>query len=130
MSIIKQVEGKWCSSCGEVELDAGLEDSEADRVSREMGAFIKQVNAQLSDAEFIHMVRKNLGLKQKEAAKLFGGGHNGFSRYETGRTVPPVALLLLFKLLDKHPELINEIREKEAAGKAATTIKEGRPKLL
>jgi len=33
-----------------------------------------------------------------------------FSRYENGKTKPPLALVNLFKLLDRHPELLNEVR--------------------
>jgi HTH-type transcriptional regulator / antitoxin MqsA len=33
-----------------------------------------------------------------------------FSRYETGKTKPPLALVKLFKVLDRHPDLLNEIR--------------------
>jgi HTH-type transcriptional regulator/antitoxin MqsA len=51
-----------------------------------------------------------LKLDQKEAAKLFGGGDNAFSRYENGKTKPPLALLKLLALLEKHPELLNEVR--------------------
>ncbi|MFP3534180.1 type II toxin-antitoxin system MqsA family antitoxin, partial [Burkholderia sp. SIMBA_042] len=35
---------------------------------------------------------------------------NAFSRYETGRTKPPLALVKLLKLLDRHPNLLEEIR--------------------
>jgi HTH-type transcriptional regulator / antitoxin MqsA len=41
---------------------------------------------------------------------LFGGGANAFSRYETGKTIPPVALVKLFKVLDRHPDLLAEVR--------------------
>lgn len=60
-------------------------------------------------SKLIAGVRKKLRLRQKEAAELFGGGHNGFSRYENGRAVPLIALMPLFRLLDKHPELINDL---------------------
>jgi HTH-type transcriptional regulator/antitoxin MqsA len=115
INIIKDVHADWCDSCGEAELDAGdgPEGKEADRVSDEMGAFIDKVKAEMTDAEFIQTVRENLGLKKKEAAVLFGGGHNGFTRYESGKTVPPVALVLLFRLLDKHPELLDEVFYKD-----------------
>jgi len=49
-------------------------------------------------------------LAQREAAEIFGGGVNAFSRYETGKTKPPLALVKLLKVLDKHPELLAEIR--------------------
>ena len=45
-----------------------------------------------------------------EAAELFGGGVNAFSRYENGKTRPPLALVKLFKVLERHPELLSEIR--------------------
>ena len=30
--------------------------------------------------------------------------------FENGKTKPPLALVKLFKLLDRHPELLNEVR--------------------
>jgi HTH-type transcriptional regulator/antitoxin MqsA len=77
---------------------------------REMQAFNKQVNAAIVDPGFIADVRKKLDLGQREAAQLFGGGVNAFSRYETGKTRPPLALVKLLKLLDRHPELLSEVR--------------------
>lgn len=62
------------------------------------------------DPLFIAGVRKKLALDQREAAEIFGGGVNAFSLYETGKTRPPVALMKLFKLLDKHPELMEKVR--------------------
>ncbi len=44
------------------------------------------------------------------AAAIFGGGVNAFSRYETGKTRPPLALVKLLKVLDRHPELLDEVR--------------------
>ncbi|MDP3439225.1 MAG: type II toxin-antitoxin system MqsA family antitoxin [Azonexus sp.] len=35
---------------------------------------------------------------------MFGGGVNAFSRYENGKTKPPLALVTLLKLRDRHPE--------------------------
>lgn len=49
-------------------------------------------------------------IMQREAAELFGGGVNAFSRYENGKTKPPLALVKLFKLLDRHPKLLDEVR--------------------
>ena len=50
------------------------------------------------------------GCQQRQAAELFGGGVNAFSRYENGKTKPPLALVKLFKLLDRHPDLLSEVR--------------------
>jgi HTH-type transcriptional regulator/antitoxin MqsA len=105
-TLIPTVKGEYCPSCGEVVLDA----RESARVSQLMLDFNKQVNASTVDPAFIARVRKKLNLDQREAAKLFGGGVNAFSRYENGKTKPPVALVKLFKVLDQHPDLLGEIR--------------------
>ena len=72
--------------------------------------FNKQVNAAIVDPGFIASVRKKLELDQRQAAEIFGGGVNAFSRYENGKTKPPVALIKLLKVLDRHPELLEEVR--------------------
>lgn len=103
---IPAVIGDFCPACSESVLDA----TESDRVMREMHAFSKQVNAAIVDPKFIAIVRKKLMLDQREAAEIFGGGVNAFSRYENGKTKPPLALVKLLKVLDRHPELLNEVR--------------------
>lgn len=103
---IPAVTGEFCPACTESILDA----AESERVMREMQAFAKQVNAAIVDPEFIARVRKKLALDQREAAEIFGGGVNAFSRYENGKTKPPLALVKLLKVLDQHPELLEEIK--------------------
>ena len=103
---IPAVSGDFCPACDE----AVLEADESSRVSAAMLAFNKQVNASIVDPGFITAVRKKLALDQREAAEIFGGGVNAFSRYENGKTKPPLALVKLLKVLDRHPELLNEVR--------------------
>lgn len=102
------VTGDYCSTCG----DSVHEGTEAQRYSAAVLAFNKEVNSSLVDPEFIVETRRKLNLDQREAAEIFGGGINGFSRYETGKTKPPLALVQLLKILNNHPELIDEIRPK------------------
>jgi HTH-type transcriptional regulator/antitoxin MqsA len=83
---------------------------ETGRVMRAMDAFDKKINASLVDPDLISRIRKKLALDQRQAAELFGGGVNAFSRYETGKAVPPVALVKLLKILDRHPDLLDEVR--------------------
>jgi HTH-type transcriptional regulator/antitoxin MqsA len=75
-----------------------------------MLAFNNQVNASIVYPEFITSVPKKLHLDQREAAEIFGGGVNAFSRYENGKTRPPLALVKLLKVLDRHPDLLAEIK--------------------
>lgn len=105
-TVIPAVTGDFCPACAESILDA----AESDRVMKEMREFSKQVNAAIVDPQFIAGVRKKLHLDQREAAEIFGGGVNAFSRYENGKTKPPLALVKLLKVLDRHPDLLNEVR--------------------
>jgi HTH-type transcriptional regulator/antitoxin MqsA len=105
-TIIVAVTGDFCPACAESVLGA----AESDRVMREMRAFSKQVNAAIVDPGFIANVRKKLALDQREAAEIFGGGINAFSRYENGKTKPSLALVKLLKVLDRHPDLLNEVK--------------------
>jgi HTH-type transcriptional regulator / antitoxin MqsA len=100
------VTGQFCTQCGEDVLDA----KESRRTMKLMLEFNKQVNAAIVDPEFIVQVRKKLDLDQREAGEIFGGGVNAFSRYENGKTKPPLALVKLLKVLDKHPHLLDEVR--------------------
>jgi HTH-type transcriptional regulator/antitoxin MqsA len=105
-TVIPAVTADFCPACDESITDM----AETERVMREMQAFNKQVNAAIVDPAFILNVRTKLDLVQREAAEIFGGGINAFSRYENGKTKPPLALVKLFKLLDRHPDLLNEVR--------------------
>jgi HTH-type transcriptional regulator / antitoxin MqsA len=105
-TLLSAVTGDYCMACGESILDA----EESRRTMEMMRSFHKQVNAAIVDPNFIARVRKRFRLDQREAAEIFGGGANAFSRYETGKTKPPLALVKLLKLLDGHPELLAEVR--------------------
>lgn len=105
-TIIPSVTGDFCPACDESILDA----VESRRTMNFMLEFNKQVNASIVDPGFIASVRKKLALDQREAAEIFGGGVNAFSRYENGKTKPPLALVKLLKILDRHPDLLNEVK--------------------
>ena len=105
-TVLPQVTGEFCTACDESILDA----TESRRTMNLMLAFNKQVNASIVDPDFIVSVRKKLDLDQREAGEIFGGGVNAFSRYENGKTKPPLALVKLLKVLDRHPDLLTEIR--------------------
>jgi HTH-type transcriptional regulator/antitoxin MqsA len=105
-TLIPALTGDFCPACAESVLDM----AEAHRYGLLVREFNKQVNAAFVQPEYIASVRKKLQLDQKEAAEIFGGGANAFSRYETGHTKPPLALVKLLKMLDRHPDLLAEVR--------------------
>lgn len=102
--VVAQVRGWFCPSCHE----AQFADGEGVRYAAELDRFVADVDAR--QAEELRRIRRKLHLTQKEAARLFGGGVNAFSEYERGVTKPAKATLLLLKVLDKHPDLIEELR--------------------
>ncbi|ARU54297.1 VapB antitoxin [Oleiphilus messinensis] len=103
---IPSITGEFCPACSEFILDR----DEAKMYGDQIRHFNQQVNASIIDPSYISEVRKKLHLDQKQAAEIFGGGVNAFSRYETGKTKPPLSLIKLLKVLDRHPELLNEVR--------------------
>lgn len=105
-TVIPAVTGDYCPACDEAVLEMG----ESVRTSALMLAFNREVNAAIVDPGFIASVRKKLALDQREAAEIFGGGVNAFSRYENGKTKPSLALIKLLRVLDRHPDLLDEIR--------------------
>jgi len=100
---VRAVDGWHCPECGEVEFSG----KEGTRCSEALEKLRLRVDAQES-AELVR-IRKKLKLSQRRAAEIAGGGVNAFSRYENGKARPVAAVVNLFRLLDKHPELIDEI---------------------
>lgn len=102
-------EGAWCDNCGEG-IVVGKEAAASESLLNE---FIAGVDRE--EAAELARIRKKLGLTQKEAAMIAGGGHNAFSRYERGEAKPVAAVVNLFRLLDRHPELLKELKNQKAA---------------
>ena len=102
---VEGLSGRRCGACGEIEFDA----ESAKRYAAAGDALVLK-HRQKQSAE-MRRIRKKLGLSQIEAAKLTGGGHNAFSRYERGEATPMPAVVNLFRLLDKNPKLLKEIAE-------------------
>ena len=100
---VEGLSGWRCATCGEVEFDA----ESARRYAAAGDSLVLREREQQSSE--IRRIRRKLGLSQIAAARLTGGGHNAFSRYERGEAAPLPAVVNLFRLLDKHPELLKEL---------------------
>lgn len=96
------VRGAFCNHCHD-----GFPEFDPKQEARWV-AFRDSVDAEES-AELTR-IRKKLRLTQAKAAVLAGGGKNAFSRYEKGKVKPVAAVINLFRLLDRHPELLKELR--------------------
>lgn len=103
--MVPEVAGWHCPKCGEIEF---VDHDGSERHMEALSAAWKEARA--AESVPLRAIRKKLGLKQAEAGRLFGGGVSAFSDYERGKTQPHKSTVLLLKLLDKHPELLAEIR--------------------
>lgn len=60
--------------------------------------------------EAIRRLRTKLKLSQRQAGQLFKVGENAFDKYERGLVEPSGPTVQLMHLLDKHPQLVDELR--------------------
>ncbi len=104
--------GAWCTACGEGVLDR--EDAQV--AEKRLVEWRSKVNRRI--AMMIMETRRKLGLSQEEMATLVGGGPKAFAKYETGAVIPSEGMINLVRLLDTHPELLHELRQKKIAAGA------------
>lgn len=102
-TLVPRVSGWHCPHCREVEFSSG----EGRRFAEAIKRIASEIDAR--EAAELARIRKKLKLTQLEAARITGGGPNAFSRYERGKARPLPAVTNLFRLLDRHPELLNEL---------------------
>lgn len=79
------------------------------QLDEDFETFCNQVDVE--ERNELAAIRKRLKLTQEEASKLTGGGHNAFSRYERGEAMPLMAVVNLFRLLDRYPSLLRELTD-------------------
>lgn len=104
-SITVKQPGYWCDKCDEGVI--GGDDRKA--TQRELQAFRSKIDGLLTPDD-IKNIRIKLHIKQNEAGELFGGGVNAFSRYERGVTPIPRSTSQLLIILNKHPDLVAELK--------------------
>ena len=97
--------GLWCQACGE----GLLSFKEMEVGSREMHKLKAKVEGLLAPSE-VRRVRKELGLTQKEAGLLLGGGRNAFQKYESAEVLTSQAISNLLRVLEKHPSALEVLR--------------------
>lgn len=97
--------GWECQVCGEVIFDPDDAERYSDFCDDIVHSFRKIIGTE------VKQIRRKLHLSQKETVQLLsGGGHNAFSRYERGEVLPPKSLVILLRLLDRHPHLLVEAK--------------------
>jgi len=101
---LHEMNGQFCSHCGE-----GIWDEESyRRYSEAQEGLVRAVKGE--PGADIRRIRKKLKITQAELALAFGIGKVAFSRYERGETRPSAPLVKLLKLIDRHPDLLDEMQ--------------------
>jgi HTH-type transcriptional regulator/antitoxin MqsA len=116
-AVVPAVAGWFCDACAEIDFDERTDSGE--RYAQAGDALVLQARAAaLKQGQVLKAQRTKLNITQAQASEIAGGGHNAFSRYETGAAQPVAAVLHLFALLERHPELLDETRELVKASRA------------
>ena len=58
----------------------------------------------------IQAIRRKLGLSQREASELIGGGPRSFQKYESGEVEASIPMSNLLRLLENDPARVEELR--------------------
>jgi HTH-type transcriptional regulator/antitoxin MqsA len=105
-----KVAGHWCRTCGDVVLEGpALEKRE--RAFLELRAKVEGV---LGPKE-VAAVREKLGLSQRRAGEVLGGGPRAFQKYESGEQQVSIPMANLLRLLWRDPRRLRELLEEAPA---------------
>lgn len=102
---VADLEGYACPQCG---ADPIFEDQIRRNHARIADAK-RKADGLLTGSE-IKALRERLGLTQKDAADIFGGGANAFSKYERGDVSQSVAMDRLLRMVGRYPALLADLR--------------------
>lgn len=96
--------GWWCTKCGEAILSGEPLRAHA-KALLELKAEVDEV---MSPSE-VALVRERLGLSQRKAGELLGGGPRAFQKYEAGTQAVSAPMSNLLRLLAKDPSRLGEL---------------------
>ncbi len=96
--------------CTREDCEEAIATSDDMKVSdRELHKLKAQAANILAAAE-VRRVRKTLGLTQREAGLILGGGPNAFQKYEAEELVPSKAISNLLRVLEAYPPALEVLR--------------------
>lgn len=96
--------GWYCDNCGEAVLEP------ADVKATEAAFFdLKSEADGLVTAEDVKRIRRSLGLSQREAGEVLGGGPRAFQKYESRAVMVSKPMSNLLRLLERHPKALREL---------------------
>jgi HTH-type transcriptional regulator / antitoxin MqsA len=89
--------------------DQGIHDARDMQVSDRAVNAMKAREAGLLTPDQVRKARKKLGLTQREAGHIIGGGPNAFQKYEAGDILVSKAADTALRLLSNKPERLSEL---------------------
>jgi HTH-type transcriptional regulator / antitoxin MqsA len=101
-----EMPGWYCHESGE-SIHTAEDIKVSDAALRELK--IKAEN--LLAPQEVKRIRKAFGLSQREAGELIGGGPNAFQKYEQGTVTVSKGISNFLRVLERHPEEIDELRK-------------------
>lgn len=110
-----EILGWWCSTCDEAILDGVA-------LRARQVAFLElkaQADGVLGPAE-VASVRERIGLSQRKAGELLGGGPRAFQKYESGEQAVSVPMSRLLVLLGNQPKRLRELTRASTPARKAS----------
>lgn len=104
-TVTVEMPGWYCEDSDE-SLHVGKDMEVSDRALQ-----IMKIRADgLLPPEEIRRIRKRLGLTQRDAGEVIGGGPNAFQKYESGEVLVSRAVSNFLRVLERHPEEVSALR--------------------
>ncbi len=103
-SLKYQQPGWHCTSCDDGVLE-GVDNEYHDAALHEVMARAKR--SPISPL-LIRAAREAVGVSQREAGRIFGGGPTAFYKYETAKSVPSKGMAKLLRIAIQEPELVRK----------------------
>ena len=105
--------------CTGQDCEEAVMNSQDMKVSDRELHILKAKAANLLAPPEVRRVRKRLGLTQREAGLILGGGPNAFQKYETADLVPSQAISNLLRVLEAHPAALEVLRRESRAAEGS-----------
>jgi HTH-type transcriptional regulator / antitoxin MqsA len=109
-SVTIDMPGWYCAESGE-SIHTGDDMKVSDAALKELKIKVDG----LLPADEVRRIRKKLGLTQRLAGTILGGGQNAFQKYESGETLTSKAISNLLRVLERHPREVNELKNQKRA---------------
>jgi HTH-type transcriptional regulator / antitoxin MqsA len=98
--------GWYCNESGE-----SIHTAEDMKVSDEALKELRLQVENLLKPQDVKRIRTKIGLTQREAGLILGGGPNAFQKYEQDTVTVSKPMSNLLRVLERHPEEVEELRK-------------------